>query len=166
VEVVFARAALKTLDLQDIRKANRFASLAMRADELARAGDEGIEGFDFELKYLNAVTQRMLINTIDAHLVAGDSQEQKRSAARAIEQIKNRFERTSNLLRECLAWHHTYAHASFDPLFAGPFRTGVASPVHGDEPGAEAGELLCDGPRQRRTLSRNRTWRSATLHRI
>ena len=100
-EIVFTLAALKAIDLQDINNAYRFSGMAIRADNAAKAKTASIPGLDLELKYLNAVTNRLLITTAGAHLRAPNrtNQENMLAAGRSIQEVTDAFNRASGTYR-------------------------------------------------------------------
>ena len=65
---VFALGALKALELQDIANAVRFSGHALRAAELREGRESEAPKLELELKYLSAVTYRLSVATVDAHL--------------------------------------------------------------------------------------------------
>jgi hypothetical protein len=103
-EQVFAEAACRALSLEDISNADRFASLALRADEAAAARELATSGVDLELRYLNAVTQRYQIATLIDHFRVGRAEE-RIAAQRSINKVKLLYARASRLIHECLAAH-------------------------------------------------------------
>lgn len=105
-EIVFAMAAKQTLEWQDVNNADRFASLAVRAEESARVRDGEASDLELDLKYLNANTQRYLITTVRSHLrrgkLAGDDY---LAAVRSIDVVKTIYGRASSLIHACLGGH-------------------------------------------------------------
>jgi hypothetical protein len=110
-EIVFARAAIKALEMQDVATLARFAGHALKASELNKAASPSAESIELELKYLNAVAQRLSIASVQAHLHSTERSEvvRERSGFRAIEQIKTMYGRASVLLQECIAVHYLLA---------------------------------------------------------
>lgn len=110
-EIVFTRAALKALELQDVSNVARFAGHALRAMQLRDTVRSSVDSFEFELKYLNAVAQRLSIATVQAHLRSGGTTAliSERSGFRAIEQFKTMYGLASVHLHQCLAAHYLLA---------------------------------------------------------
>lgn len=104
-ESVFAFAAARALELQDVSNAHRFSGLALRADYAARAR-EGDQGVNLELEYLNAVTYRFQIATVgEQYRKDMGSPEAKLAASRAIDEVKVYFARASRLVHRAVSAH-------------------------------------------------------------
>lgn len=115
-DVVFANAALKALETQDIVSLSRFAGHALKAFNYRTATPYTVRPFEFELKYLNAVAQRLSIATVHAHLRGGEGKSSERdlSVARGVEQVRNMYGRAAVLLHECIAAHYPLSAESED----------------------------------------------------
>jgi hypothetical protein len=101
-ELIFAAAACRALEFQDVNDADRFAGLAMRADGVLRARGQGVEGRDFELQYLHALTQKFLLGTATGHL---GSRVTRPIVARSVHEAKLLHARASRLIHSCLSFH-------------------------------------------------------------
>ena len=103
---IFTDAALKAISGQDLNNANRFAGLALRASEANRRRGTGDEDIHSELQYLNAVTSRVSICSVDSHLrPRGSADDMRNAAVRAVDQINTMYAQASQFLDPCLARH-------------------------------------------------------------
>ncbi|HTU12423.1 MAG TPA: hypothetical protein VMG08_16145 [Allosphingosinicella sp.] len=111
-ELVFAQAAVRAVAIQDAHNANRFAKLALRANQAARCDVPGAPGLTSELEYLAAVACRLLICTVSLGDRPGlSAEENARVIRRGVDQIKQLYSEASNYLRELVGTHHAGAEA-------------------------------------------------------
>lgn len=102
-QLVFAKAALHALQIQDTGNATRFSDLAMRSGE-TRVQSDGPRASDLELQYLAGVAHTVDIGSFGEHL--------KRRAptvfrARSLQRVKQSYARASTFLNNCLSNHFT-----------------------------------------------------------
>lgn len=131
-EIVFARAACVALDLQDAHNAHHFATLALRADDAARArlAGEAIVGLEYELRYLTAVTARILLCTVESHLRRPTKGEDSiRSVRRGVALVKDIYAQAADAVHGVIRFHHsvmTKADGSWDSHHAVRYLRGLS----------------------------------------
>lgn len=115
-DIVFASAALKAVETQDVASLSRFAGHALRAFEFRTRTPYTVKPFEFELKYLNAVAGRLSIASVHTHLrgAPGDDPILSQSAERGVEQVRTMYSRSLVLLHECIAAHYPASAKSED----------------------------------------------------
>lgn len=105
-QAVFARTACRALEIQDIANANRFANLARRADRVAGVRRGQSDQVDPDLLYLQSITYRYLITTVDSHLKRSRTPSRRNSlVAKGVDQVKQYYGQAANLIDKCLAIH-------------------------------------------------------------
>jgi hypothetical protein len=110
--LVFGRAAVRALELQDANNANRFANLALRAGGADDSEDTIFPRFERE--YLCAVTYRFLIGNVGDLFPKRPPKDKGRAPIRrAIAEVKDRYARASRLLHRCISRHFTSREEEF-----------------------------------------------------
>ncbi len=105
-EVTFAAAAYLSMEGGDIANAIRYADLAVKSDQAARASDSGLADFHPDLLFLSAVTHRYGIAALGRHFSLADAGEASLSAVlRSIQAVKDSYSTARRLLREALGYH-------------------------------------------------------------
>jgi hypothetical protein len=106
-ELVFARAAQRAIQLQDIGSANKFASLSLKPGS-ARARQKGFRALDLELQYLASLTYLLMIGTFGDHLRGRSENPKLRTAhARSVDQVKQVYGVATSLVHACLSAHYS-----------------------------------------------------------
>uniref|UniRef100_A0A183CN39 Toxin n=1 Tax=Globodera pallida TaxID=36090 RepID=A0A183CN39_GLOPA len=110
-EIIFTQAALQAVKYQDIPNLSRFADHALRAIKFRETEGATVDSFEFELKYLNAVAQRLSIASVLPHLQSRETSAwiRERSGYRAIEQVKTYYGQAAVHLKQCLGAHYPLA---------------------------------------------------------
>lgn len=107
-EAVFAAAAARALERQDVASGLRFATLAGRADRVANSRGVATVGHHLEFQYLQAVAFKLQIPSIDVHLRKSRVPLRRRSfVRRGSELVKTLHGRASSLIEHCIASHAT-----------------------------------------------------------
>jgi hypothetical protein len=117
-QLVFAKAALHALQLQDTSNATRFSGLALRSGE-ARSQGDGPRALDLELQYLAGVSHTVDIGSFGEHLRPRATAVVR---ARSLQRVKQSYARASTFLHNCLSNHFlaisepTTEHGVFDAV--------------------------------------------------
>jgi hypothetical protein len=118
-EDVFAAAAVRALEQQDVMSGQRFANLAARADKVARSRGSAIPGRDLDLRYLQAVAYRMQILSIDSLLKRSRSIVRRADfLQRGAHLVRNLHFKASQLIEQCIVAHATSMDDADDTLRA------------------------------------------------
>jgi hypothetical protein len=109
-ELVFARAAQRAIQLQDIGSANKFASLSLKSGS-ERVRQKGLRALDLELRYLASLTYLLMIGTFGDHLRGQHENPKLRTAhARSVDQVKQVYGEATSLIHACLSAHYSAMH--------------------------------------------------------
>jgi hypothetical protein len=125
-EMIFTQAALQAVKHQDVANFVRFSDHALRSMQFREVEGITVDSFEFELKYLNAVAQRISIASVLAHLQSTEASAsiRERSGLRAIEQVKTFYGQAASQLRQCLGAH--FLLADEDPDQAVRYRRALS----------------------------------------
>lgn len=99
--LVFAKAAIHALRIQDTGNATRFANLALRPSEVRlKHGSPG--ALDLELQYLAGISYTVDIGAVGEHLKRRTPHE---AGTRSLQRVKQAYSQASSLLHSCLSNH-------------------------------------------------------------